>query len=77
MYRLEKKYELFTAPIQLDTMQQYVKEVCDRVQEKEEALWLQDISGKSSVTLYDQRKLTIGAVSIYDNSLGCSLLFKT
>ncbi|KAL1485786.1 hypothetical protein MTO96_047214 [Rhipicephalus appendiculatus] len=68
IYRLEKKYGFFTAPIQADTWQQYVKDVRDRVQEKEEELWLQGMGGKSSMTLYGQHKRTIGAVFIYDNS---------
>ncbi|KAL1477535.1 hypothetical protein MTO96_017127 [Rhipicephalus appendiculatus] len=69
IYRLEKKYGFFTAPIQADTWQQYVKDVRDRVQEKEEELWLQGMEDKSSMTLYGQHKRTIGAVFIYDNSL--------
>ncbi|KAH7984683.1 hypothetical protein HPB52_023512 [Rhipicephalus sanguineus] len=50
IYRL-KKYGFFTAPIQADTMRQCVKAVPDPVQEEEE-LWLQEMSGKSSMTLY-------------------------
>ncbi|KAL1486622.1 hypothetical protein MTO96_046872 [Rhipicephalus appendiculatus] len=76
IYRLEKKYGFFTAPIQADTWQQYVKDVSDRVQEKEEELWLQGMGDKSSMTLYGQHKRTIGAVFIYGNSLGSSLLFE-
>ncbi|XP_037521552.1 uncharacterized protein LOC119398809 [Rhipicephalus sanguineus] len=75
IYRLEKKYGFFTAPIQADTMRQYVKAVRDRVQETEEELWLQEMSGKTSVTLYGQHKRAISAVSIY-NSLGSRLLFE-
>ncbi|KAL1417542.1 hypothetical protein MTO96_026761 [Rhipicephalus appendiculatus] len=76
IYRLEKKYGFFTAPIQADTWQEYVKDVRNRVQEKEEELWLQGMGGKSSMALYGQHKRTIGAVFIYDNSLGSNLLFE-
>lgn len=76
VYRIESKYNLFSHPIDAGTAAAYTKEVRSRVGDAEEAFWLAGLEGKATLSTYRQHKTAIGAVQLYDNSIGSQLLFE-
>ncbi|KAH7965221.1 hypothetical protein HPB49_004766 [Dermacentor silvarum] len=73
----ERKFSLFTDPVQEDSERKWLMEVRTRVQEAETSMWQSTIDQKSSLALYTVHKTAISVERLYDNSVGSALLFET